>query len=218
MARLNRGYKKGKPYRDARLKIIAGEGLAESQYFEQIRGVPRIIFHAVQRNTKSSYMHVVDSMDRFLENPKVLGGIKRNIQQGDEVWLVVDMDTGDKSDDQRADLLKVCRQKGYRVAFSNPCFEAWLLLSLDTFDLKRGPQLVGRGGGKLCNKELKDLCGSYNKAKPDFRPFIDLAGAIERAQELDNSSERWPEGFGSRVYQIFDGLEIGQVSFEPPVK
>ena len=53
------------------------------------------------------------------------------LEKDDELWVMIDVDRWNKSTLQ--EIAKEARQKGYRLAISNPCFELWLLLHFRDF-------------------------------------------------------------------------------------
>jgi hypothetical protein len=84
--KLNRSYKKGEPYRDSRLFVIACEGAArEKIYFEHLRPqTPRLRFEVISPQNEegdnvgnSSPKWVLDRVIKFVEKEGV------NIQKGD---------------------------------------------------------------------------------------------------------------------------------------
>lgn len=91
----NRSYKKGAPFRDARLFVIACEGAArEKAYFEQLRPMTRRLrFQVISPQNKgndnvgnSSPKWILDRVVKFVEKEGV------NIEKGDRLWFVLDVD------------------------------------------------------------------------------------------------------------------------------
>lgn len=52
-------------------------------------------------------------------------------ESDDEIWIVVDRDTHPHFDKA----MKLCEVEGVRVARSNPCFELWLILHYEHYDM-----------------------------------------------------------------------------------
>jgi hypothetical protein len=109
------------------------------------------------------------------------------------------------------EIAQACRQKGYLLAVSNPCFELWLLLHVcrlgdytaEALARLRQNERVGRDR-RAIEMELVRLLGSYKKENPDCGRFLPLVEvAIEQAQVLDREPEhRWPNRLGTRVYLL----------------
>lgn len=130
---------------------------------------------------------------------QVLGHLKSELekellQDGDEKWMVVDVD------EYEPHLSKVgqeCKDAGINLAVSNPCFEFWLLLHYEN----------PKGSLPSCN-EVKAVLNPHMNEDPNndsgyASMFFDKAEtAIERASQRDNPEERWPNQNGSRIYQI----------------
>ncbi len=177
--------------RDAQLFIIATEGAkTEGSYFK--------IFHdsrikievlATGEANDSAPQHVIERLNEF--------GQKYNLGEEDTLWLVLDVDRwGSRT------LSSVCRlakQKKYRLAISNPCFEAWLCLHLDNLD----------PNDKTCKdfkKRLQLVLGSYNSSNIDIAPFVEhIQDAVRRAKQLHpDDNQNWTPTPGSHVYRVIE--------------
>lgn len=55
---------------------------------------------------------------------------RNSFEESDEVWAVFDRDDHPKFDEA----IKFCIQKSVFVAYSNPCFEVWLVLHLQDYE------------------------------------------------------------------------------------
>lgn len=124
--RKNRNYKRKQGHRDAVLFVIACEGqITERRYFEALAaGKQRLQVRTMSPDqNKSAPKYVVGCADRFLDGT---GGI----EEGDQVWIVIDRDRWTSKGMHEA--RSACKEKGYQLLVSNPCFELWLYLHLDT--------------------------------------------------------------------------------------
>lgn len=196
--------------RDARLIIIAAEGeRTEKQYFDGLVSPkyfrnPRVHVEVLPHlTTASSPNHIAGLLDQFRDQYR--------LNDYDELWLVIDVD---RWQEQIAEIARVCQQKSYSLAVSNPCFEIWLLLhhrSLADYEesvLEEFRINKKTGSRTRIDIELLAILGTYNKAKlnPDiFMPHIDTA--ITNARSADQSLDhRWPNGPGTRVYQLVESI------------
>lgn len=123
MSRLRRTLsRKDGQFRDTRLFVIASEGKeTERAYFEALEaGQKRIRFQvlAADERNLSAPKHVVARVVVYLE--------ENDINSDDEVWLVLDTDRWSTS--QLREVEQICKENGWNLAISNPCFEIWLYL------------------------------------------------------------------------------------------
>lgn len=188
--------------RDAKLIVIATEGeQTEKAYFNGIA------FSTSYRNS-AVHIEVLDRLDGN-SDPKncllLLNKFKSeyHLNQNDELWLVCDVDRwGDK---KLSEVNQLCKQKGYKLAISNPCFELWLLIhhvkvsdSLQEFETLTCAQITER---------LRAALGAYNKANLNIDNFIDnVSMAIVEARVLDNPAEEWPNSVGSKVFLLIESM------------
>lgn len=152
--------------RDAKLIIIAAEGeVTEKLYFNGIAYSP---------NYKNSKVHVeVLSRDDAGSDPKTcLRSLNKckaeySLNKNDELWLVCDVDRwGDKN---LSEVNRLCHQKGYRLAVSNPCFELWLLLHHEKLSkATTADQDMLLTGCREIITRLRLVVGSYNKSNLDM--------------------------------------------------
>jgi hypothetical protein len=193
-------------FRDSKLIVIAAEGRkTEKIYFDSIKEYyqnPRVHVEVLERiDSSSDPDRVLKSLDQFYKTYDLR-------KKQDQLWLVIDVDRwGNK---KLASVSKMCLQKKYRLAVSNPAFEIWLLMhirALETYspieleEFKLNQKIGERTRLEL---ELLNLLGSYNKINPDMNFFNQhIYTAILNSQNSDcNPEERWPNGLGTRVYLL----------------
>lgn len=108
-------------------------------------------------------------------------------KRGDEVWAVFDYDN-------RPNVMEcICRFKshGIGVAFSDPCFEVWLILHRQDFDRP--------GDSHSVQCQLSDIDTKYNRRSKNHEDFGEFMALIEvaegRAQErfarLQSEGSAW---------------------------
>ncbi len=201
-------------YRDAKLIVIATEGEStEPTYFEDLAfddrfRHPRVDIRVIPAiSGLSSPKHVIDRLDEIRR--------ESGLYQGDELWLVIDKDRW--KDRMLSEVAQKVRQKGYHLADSNPCFEIWLLLhkkSLDDYtpqeqkELKENRRSQPRSSRTRLEKELMDICGSYDKRNLNTSHYLPhLDSAIENADNADTECDtRWLNSLGSRVYKLAQSI------------
>lgn len=192
--------------RDAKLIVIATEGQkTETKYFQDLAVYSensKVRVEILDRiTTASSPQDIIKLLDKFYTEFK--------LDSGDELWLVIDTD---RWRHQLVHIARECKQKGYFLAVSNPCFEFWLLLHLvDLKEYKKSTLIelkqnkkAGKHSRSRLDKEIMDILGSYNKSNIDTKAFLpNVHIAIKIAEALDiKPKERYPNELGSHVYRL----------------
>lgn len=201
--RVKKSFTRKTGLRDARLIIIATEGeKTEKTYFMGV---------ATKFKTSKVHVEVLDRLGSGSDPEtclEVLNKFKRryNLNKNDELWLVCDVDRWGAKKLSRVSQL--CKQKGYYLSVSNPCFELWLLIHFVTLstldDVERN---------KLCStcvsieERLRTELGSYNKSNLIFEVYSDkIAFAMLEGKKLDNPLEAWPNMSGSKIINLMDSI------------
>ncbi len=197
--------------KSARLVVIASEGRrTESIYFSAVRDklrAPNVHVEILDRNSNDSspesvHSQIVEFMQEY------------NIEDDDELWLVIDRDRWHEK--MLSQVAQLCAQNSHLYfCMSNPCFELWLLLHLEDirqYDEETSAKLKanrkGKSGVTWLKKRMRDLMGSYSESNYDAIKLIpNVAKAMDIARDLDgNSSDRWPQSVGTRVYKLMDSI------------
>jgi hypothetical protein len=190
--------------RDARLFLVIVEGAeTEPAYFRALGDRGLIPKHRVKlvvyspENHASSPEHLLALAERKTEEIALL--------RDDEVWLVLDVDlqSGSNRKRQLHQLDHSCRQRGWNVAISNPCFEVWYWLHLS--------EQLSAIDETCASVEvaLRQTLGGYSKKTPPAACLegATLALAIQRATSLDTDPRApIPTSKGSRLYRLFERL------------
>lgn len=100
----------------------------------------------------------------------------------DEVWAVFDED----AHPHVAQAIAKCRDAGVGVAYSNPCFELWLVLHIQNFDQACDRHTIQRhlegvcaeydrksGKSPNCNELVKSVSTAETRAEAQFQRRID---------------------------------------------
>lgn len=185
MAKLNRAGRKHKRNEGTKVVqpgnyLIVTEGTeTEVNYFKNIKRIIESLFSNsiivekieldVQGTARSTKVLVNEAIK------------KRSLKTYSEVWVVFDKDDNQDFDDAIA----LAKKEGLNVAWSNECFELWLLLHFQ--DLKSA---IGRNDyySKLTNhfKDKNINNGKYDKNIYDIfditSPYVDIA--ITRSKYL----------------------------------
>lgn len=182
--------------RDARLVVIASEDrYAVKNYFDRFRP-KRVQFRVLPtEDGDSSPNSILQRLEEFCE--------EYQIGPGDELWYCGDVDHWAESNhiSTLTSVMAKCRQKGYFVALSNPCFELWLLLHFS--DLPSGIEKC-----KQVTEKLKELANGYSKRSGCVTPLSKemIEHALRRSKAIDTGTPDIPNSATTRVYMMLETL------------
>ena len=115
---------------------------------------------------------------------------KSSFEEGDQVWAVFDRDEHPKV----PEALERCRMSNVRVAFSDPCFELWLILHLDDFDRLDDRHQVQAALARVCEgydpKGRKSA--DFSKLMPNVQDAEERAEQQLRRREAEDHPPRRP--------------------------
>lgn len=177
------------PYRQ--LFLIFPEGkLTESLYFGMFSS-RKFTVKVFSNNRKSDPIHILQKAIDYVR--------KYGIKTDDQVWLVIDRDIW--PEEQLTTVCTTCREQGFDLAVSNPCFEYWLLLHFDNGD--------GIVTGSNCLQKLKRYLPHFQKGHVEIGKLKSgVQDAIARAQQKDRPpTPDWPRATGSTVYRLVEKLK-----------
>jgi len=187
MPRKNRGYKRGEPFRDAILFVIACEGaIREKEYFEFLGTRSSQIKITVLENKdgNSAPKWVLDSAARYVE--------EKDLRDDDQLWFVMDIDRW--PDDQLRAIHEECEKRtNWYMALSNPCFEVWLYMHVD--DIQNSTSATAQELKTELNSKIK---GGYNK-----RIFIPaIREAHRQSAALDDNDHFMPKFMRTKMHLL----------------
>ena len=155
----------------------------EQAYFNAVKSLPWVqVGRIVVVFTNKAPVEVVRDASR-----------RKNANDFDQAWAVCDVD---EFDTEKA--MVEARRSGVGLAWSNPCFELWLLLHIaeHTSHLENGD--------KACEKITKALGREWDKSALDFSDFEHGIGdAIKRAKLLETPPAANPS---SDVWRLMEAL------------
>jgi hypothetical protein len=122
-------------------------------------------------------------------------------EKNDQVWIMFDRDEHPKV----KETIDNFQRAGLKVAYSNPCFEIWLVLHFEDFDRPYDRHKM--------QSHLEKICPSYsvdNGKKPDCSLFIAKVGDAEtRARAMSSRRIKEDAEFGppyTDVYKLTDAM------------
>jgi hypothetical protein len=184
------------PFRDASLLIIASEDThAVEEYFTRFRA-RRVKFKVLPTDDGcSSPKDVLERLDEFR---------KEFPEDGDQFWYCGDTDHWIRPGHIKnlTEVLQQCRQKGYRVAISRPCFEFWLLLHFSE------PSLPSDVTCADVVSQLRNFAQGYSKKSGCVSSLTSqmVVDATRRAKAIPAVTEQIPSGPASQVCLIVEEL------------
>jgi hypothetical protein len=118
---------------------------------------------------------------------------RKSANDFDEAWVVCDVDDFD-TEKAAAE----ARRKGVGLAWSNPCFELWLILHV------AGHSAHLEDGTKACERISKLLGKEFDKTALDFSDFEPgISDAVERAKLLGQPPTANPS---TNVWAVLESL------------
>ncbi len=183
----------------ARLIVIATEDSnTEPEYFDGMFGSnkkPRVILEVLETQKGfSAPNHLLERLDDVISDEDL------KLDSGDELWLVFDKD--DWPWEKINKVVRDAKRRGIHVAISNPCFEVWLILHIQSFPAS------GCNTSKKCKRHLKNIGGSRSNGDlilANLEPGIN--NAIKKAIALDiNTSSVVPNEPGTRLYNLIESI------------
>lgn len=202
--RLKKSFTRKSGVRDARLIVIATEGeLTEKTYFQGVAKKFRNSGVHVEILSNSNGMsdpaHRLDELNKFKRSYK--------INKDDELWLVCDVDRWGPR--KLSTVNTLCRQKGYHLSVSNPCFELWLLIHHVTLnEIEDIDQICSTC--KSIEVRLRAILGTYNKSNLNFDDFENrITFAMDESNRINNAGEAWPTSYGTKVVELMNSILKG---------
>lgn len=192
MPKKNRSYKKGTPFRDARLFVIIAEGEREDTYFRWFNARnSRINIHIIERDENASAPKLfIGRLNKAQEEDKY------SPQADDQVWFVCDVD---RWRDQIEELRIDCEQvPNWNIAVSNPCFEIWLHLHSGDIQFPEDTTC-----GNLKTRLTQSLLGHYD---PEIY-CLQVDHATTRARNADNTPDSFfPDKMRTKLYKLAESM------------
>lgn len=199
--------------RDARIIAIAVEGEEtgeEFRYFSRLRELlvndHRFIVELLP-TPADTHESSPDAVIRRLDAYASVNALKPEI---DALWLVFDIDAWPEA--MLGSVAQLALQKRYRLAISNPCFELWLLLHLETLDLEPSswpdnPRKRSQEAKRLVSQHRQEI------AIESLTPSMVHRAAIRTERLLPPAppGQRWPSFPGTHVHLIIFELRDAQL-------
>jgi hypothetical protein len=165
--------------------LIVGEGQTEKLYFESFP-VLSLTVEAVDLQGQSK-QKLIESTEGIVQTADI---------EYDSIWCVFDMDIkqGEKEFSDFDNAITSGQAKGYKIAYSNDCFELWFYLHYQFTDQKHHRTFYYKELGKVlgCNYEKEgkgyDFCKKIYSILDNDTNSSQI-NAIERAKSLHENNK-----------------------------
>jgi hypothetical protein len=216
MPLIKKDFKRKSGYRDARLFVIAAEGSrTEKRYFDAIKTTFKNTRIHVEVLNKEDY-GISERNSAPKDVLKTLDAFKKtyHLKSDDQLWLVIDRDPQNTSEEQLSEIAREVAQKGYFLGLTNPCFEFWLVLHFENpSDFDTAKREIYLKNEKTGDKRFLERClvthlGSYNKATFATKPLMqNIYAAIKHVKALPlPENKRWHTDIGTQVGDLVEQL------------
>jgi hypothetical protein len=193
----NREYKKGGPFRDASLFIIACEGAKrEANYFKLFNEKSTRI-RVVVREGSNSGEDPGKSAPNWLLDWAICKVEEFGLGENDSLWFVSDVDRWTQK--SLRILNEECKKnKNWYIVLSNPCFEVWLFLHISD---------ISKSTSCTC-KELKNEIHKLTRGNTHVETLIkNIDIAVIRAKKADHDPSHYlPSQKITKVYILAEKL------------
>jgi len=186
-----------------RIHIFSNGELAETKYFQEFKDDLRS--HAITVYKLFKHLSPWELIDKVVaKKTELMGKRKFSEEDNDQCWCVFDVDNYWKDNPKKfAEVLKVARQNGVRLAWSNECFELWYLLHFQ--ELQTG--IPRKDYDTKLKKHFQSLDGK-NYVK-NCSVFTRLKG--KQASAIKNAKQIFQEGKveenpSTAVFQLVEEL------------
>lgn len=197
----NRLYIREKPSKEAKSVFIFCEGAKRERdyfnYFVNIDSRINIEVYDLKHDEDNSPLGLFNIAEKCIVKSKENPTPKYDFREGDEVWIVLDIDKDkfNSREPQFDEIKRRCKDKEkWFLALSNPCFEVWLYFHLYS---SKPDKLSTKCSvwKRLVNKKVK---GGFDAR----RHPIYIERAIENAQNNYNLYNKKPDVGCTDVYKL----------------
>ena len=184
--------------------LIVGEGQTEKLYFESFP-VLTLTVKAVDLSGQSK-MKLIETTESIIQNDN---------SEYDEIWCVFDMDIkhGEKEFSDFDNAINSGISKGYKIAYSNDCFEVWFYLHYNYTDQKHHRKFYYQALGKHWNCNYENVGKKYIFCKNLYYllkddPNASQEDAIKRSKKLFNQQVDLDYHEQNPITKVFELVEF----------
>lgn len=172
---------------------------------------------------KKDYGLIIEHLKQMYELGQVISDIPDIIQEGgltysegfDRICLIIDRDResfiSTPENDQYGYVVEKCKEKGFVLCVTNPCFEFWLLLhfdevlKLDRDKLLENPKVTAKR--RYAEQELCRIWPGYRKSSYQAEKLVKIVDkAIKNEKEFCEDIEALEYSIGSNLGILIEGM------------
>lgn len=209
-----RSLKRAAPSRLPKRKfIIFSEGKnTEPDYFRALeRDLIGALLDLEIVGAAGTPMTIAEKACERLSTMKRRGRKQSSFEEGDQVWAVFDRDEHPRV----SEAIERCRVSGIGLAFSDPCFEVWLILHFRDFDRPDDRHQVQAA----LSKECSGYDPSGRKTDDFSKIMTELVRAEERAEKQlarrEKESETPSRPF-TTVFRLTKAIRKAHAEYQNP--
>lgn len=168
--------------------------------------------HSILELLKQEYdiTHVVSNISDIMED----GGL--TYAEGfDRICLIIDRDKDSflavPENNQYKYVVEKCKEKGFQLCITNPCFEFWLLLhfddvfELDTNKLLENPKVTSKR--RYAEQELRRIYPKYKKSSYQAEELVgNIDKAIQNEKEFCEDIVELESSVGSNIGRFIEKM------------
>ncbi|MEE1242688.1 RloB family protein [Frisingicoccus sp.] len=135
----------------------------------------------------------------------------------DQICLIIDRDResflATPENNQYEYVVEKCREKGFQLCITNPCFEFWLLLhfdevfELDTEKLLKNPKVTSKR--RYAEQEFRRIYPKYKKSSYQAEELVrDIDKAIQNEKEFCEDINGLENTVGSNIGRLIEKMRI----------
>lgn len=133
----------------------------------------------------------------------------------DQICLIIDRDKesflATPENNQYEYVVEKCKEKGFQLCITNPCFEFWLLLhfddvfELDTHKLLENPKVTSKR--RYAEQELRRIYPKYKKSSYQAEELVrDIDKAIQNEKEFCEDVVKLENSVGSNIGRLIEKM------------
>ena len=181
------------------------------------------MLQAEEENIEADCNAILELLTKEYDIGHVISGISDIIRDGgltyaegfDQICLIVDRDKDSFSalpgNDQYGYVVDKCKEKGFQLCITNPCFEFWLLLhfdevfELDTDTLLENPKITVKR--RYAEQELHRIYPRYKKSSYQAEELVkNIDKAIQNEKKFCEDIKGLESSVGSNIGRLIEEM------------
>ncbi len=206
--------------------ITTSKVLARSMWKKMVRVCAEVLqksLHAEVENIEADCNVILEFLMQEYDIAHDISGISDIIRDGaltyaeefDQICLIIDRDKDSflalPENNQYGYVVEKCKEKGFQLCITNPCFEFWLLLhfdevfELDTDKLLENPKITAKR--RYAEQELRRIYPRYDKSAYDAEELVkNIDKAIQNEKVFCEDILGLESSVGSNIGRLIENM------------